>query len=455
MQVEIVENTMKYHSWRRVCDLLGLGPDERRQLTQTISIRNKQIERENKRLDQMRRKQREVLMRIDNSDLKHFKPPPQLVLKRIARKTNRNLVTKYTDLLMCQAHDVLKARQYLHQHGLPRRNAGDWGDSLVVLQESNDSHEPDKFEWKDNLRFTPPHNEIETLINPLMYPVRSDKSAFIQSIGTSTDGTVNPKDLIKRDSDDLGPVMDWGKYYERKPDSSLDTTKPRLGGMVRVKIGPHNAAQIQQYKQAGVRPHSQRQVTAMPESPPPEFPQETPSKAPRNGNLAQPFFTKPAKPISRVLTGNRSSVDLSPMESQLKYQRRIQRAKLEKIEAQAEAMHRQFDYQPTLRVNGVGLGISPARGNLQTLPLTQPVKEDMPSSFFVRAYRGMTNMNVDRVMDEFVCFEPIVMPQESEPEQPEEEQVDEQPSSTDISTITEMSLDDVMLVPTDGCSSSE
>ena len=143
------------------------------------------------------------------------------------------------------------------------------------------------------------------------------------------------------------------------------------------------------------------------------------------------------------------------MESQLKYQRRIQRAKLEKIEAQAEAMHRQFDYQPTLRVNGVGLGISPARGNLQTLPLTQPVKEDMPSSFFVRAYRGMTNMNVDRVMDEFVCFEPIVMPQESEPEQPEEEQVDEQPSSTDISTITEMSLDDVMLVPTDGCSSSE
>lgn len=420
MQVEIVENTMKYHSWRRVCDLLGLGPDERRQLTQTISIRNKQIERENKRLDQMRRKQREVLMRIDNSDLKHFKPPPQLVLKRIARKTNRNLVTKYTDLLMCQAHDVLKARQYLHQHGLPRRYAGDWGDSLVVLRESNDSHEPDKFEWKDNLRFTPPHNEIETLINPLMYPVRSDKSAFIQSIGTSTDGTVNPKDLIKRDSDDLGPVMDWGKYYERKPDSSLDTTKLRLGGMVRVKIGPHNAAQIQQYKQAGVRPHSQRQVTAMPESPPPEFPQETPSKAPRNGNLAQPFFTKPAKPISRVLTGNRSSVDLSPMESQLKYQRRIQRAKLEKIEAQAEAMHRQFDYQPTLR-----------------------------------AYRGMTNMNVDRVMDEFVCFEPIVMPQESEPEQPEEEQVDEQPSSTDISTITEMSLDDVMLVPTDGCSSSE
>ncbi|KAJ5181839.1 hypothetical protein N7449_011986 [Penicillium cf. viridicatum] len=459
MQVEIVENTMKYHSWRRVCDLLGLELDERTQLMQVINIRNKQIERENKRLDQMRRKQRRVLMRIDNSDLKRFKPPPQLVLKRIARDTNRNLLlTKYTDLLMCQAHEVLKARQYLHQHGLPRRYAGDWGDSLVVLRESGDSYEPDKFEWKDNLRFTPPPNEIETLINPLMDPVSSAKSTFIQSIGTCMNGTMNPKDLIQRNTDDTGPMMDWGKYYERKTDSSWDTTKPRLGGMVRVNIGPHNAAQIHQYKQAGVIPQglsSQWQLTAMPESPPPEFPQETPSKAPRNGSLAQPFFNKPAKPISRVLTGNRSSVGFSPTESQLKYQRSIQQAKLEKIEAQAVAMHRQFNYQPTLQVNGVGLGISPARGNLQTLPLTQPVEEDMPSSFFARAYRGMTNMNVDRLMDEFVCFEPIVMPEESEPEQPEEEQPDEQPSSTDISTITEMSMDDVMLVSTDGCSSSD
>ena len=63
-------------------------------------------------------------------------------------------------------------------------------------------------------------------------------------------------------------------------------------------------------------------------------------------------------------------------------------------------------------------------------------------------------MNVDRLMDEFVCFEPIMMPEESEPEQPDEEP-NEQLSSTDISTITEMSLDDVMLVPTDGCSSLE
>ncbi|KGO75222.1 hypothetical protein PITC_011280 [Penicillium italicum] len=457
MQVEIVENTMRYHSWRRVCDLLGLGPDERSQLMQAISIRNKQIERENKRLEEMRRKQRKALMRIDNSDLKRFKPPPQLVLKRIARETNRNLLlTKYTDLLMCQAHEVLKARQYLHQHGLPRRYAGDWGDSLVVLRESEeDSHEPDKFEWKDNLRFSPPPNEIENPINPFMDPISSAKSAFIQSIGMN--GTMNPIDLVRHNTDP-SPMMDWGKYYERKPDSSWDTTKPRLGGMVKVKVGAHNAAQIKQYEQAGVGPQglsSQRQVPAMPESPPSVFPQETPSKPPRNGILVQPVFRKPARPFSRVLAGNRSSIESSPSKSHNKYQRSIQQAKLERIEAEAEAMRRQFNYQPTLRVNGVGVGISPARGNLQTLPLTQPVEENMPSSFFARAHRGMTTLNVDRLMDEFICYEPIAIPEQSEPEQPEDEQPDEQPSSTDISSITEMSMDDVMLVPTDGCSSSE
>lgn len=457
MQVEIIENTMKHHSWRRICDLLGLGPDERQQLMQVISIRNKQIQRENNRLEQMRHKQREVLMRLDNSDLKRFRPPPQLVLQKIARDTNRNLlVTEYTDLLMCQAHEVLKARQFLHQHGLPRRYAGDWGDSLVVLRESEESsHEPDKFEWKDNLRFTPPPSEIETPINPFLDPTSSAKSTFIQTIGTK--GTINPKDLVQHNTD-LSPMMDWGKYYERNPDLSWNTTRPRLGGMVKVNIGPHNAARIQQYKQAGVNPQilsSQRQVPAMPESPPPEFPPETPSKGPRNGSLAQPIFKKPARPFSRVLTGNRPSGGFNPTESQLKYQRSIQQAKLEKIEAEAEALRRRYNYQPALQVNGVGVGISPARGNLQTLPLTQPVEENMPSNFFARAYRGMTPMNVDRLMDEFVCFEPIVMPEESEPELPEEEPPDEQPSSTDISSITEVSMDDVMLVPTDGCSSSQ
>ncbi|KAJ5382491.1 hypothetical protein N7517_000402 [Penicillium concentricum] len=457
MQVEIIENTMRYHSWRRVCDLLGLGPDERTELKHVISIRNKQIERENKRLEQMRLKQRKALMRIDNSDLKLFQPPPQLVLKRIARDTNRNLfVTKYTDLLMCQAHDVLKARQYLHQHGLPRRYAGDWGDSLVVLRESEEScHEPDKFEWKENLRFSPPPDDIETTIDPSLDPISSTKTEFIHSIGMS--GTINPTDLVRR-STDPEPIMNWGRYYEQNPDLSWDTTKPRLGGMVKVNFGSHNAAQIEQYEQIGVRPRqltSPRRVTTMPESPPPEFPQETPSRGPRNVSHAQPIFQQPARPFSRVLTENWPSVRSSPSEIQSKYRQKIQQAQLERIQVQAEAMRRRYNLQPDLRVNGVGVGISPRHGIPQPLPVTQPVEENMPSDFFARAYRGMTKMSIDRLMDEFICYEPPLIPKGSEPEQYEQEQPDEQQSPSDISSITDVSMDDVMLVPTEGCSSSQ
>ncbi|KAJ5188352.1 hypothetical protein N7491_004676 [Penicillium cf. griseofulvum] len=453
MQVEIVENTMKYHNWRRVCDLLGLGPDERMQLQQVISIRNKQIERENRSLEQMRRKQRKALMRIDNSDLKLFQPPPQLVLKRIARETNRNLLlTKYTDLLMCQAHDVLKARQYLHQHGLPRRYAGDWGDSLVVLRESEGNpHEPDKFEWKDDLRFSPPADEMENAINPFPDPVSGAKSEFIQNIGLH--GTMNPKDLTQR-STDPNPMINWDKYYERNPDLSWDTTKPRLGGMIKVKVGSQTAAQIQQYEKTGVRPQgltSLKQVNSMPESSPSEFPQETPSREPRNASDAQSIFRKPARPFRRVLTGNWSSVSSSHSASHSRYQRRIQKAHLEKVEAEAEAQRRRYNYRPELQVDGVGVGISLRHGNHQQLPLTQTVEETIPSNFFARAYRGMTRMNIDRLTEEFVCYEPTMMPEE----QHEEEQPDEQQSSTDLSSITDISMDDVMLVPTDGCSSSQ
>ncbi|KAJ5950541.1 uncharacterized protein N7479_008954 [Penicillium vulpinum] len=457
MQVEIVENTMKYYDWRRVCDLLALGPDERRRLQEAISIRNKQIERENKKLEQMRRKQRKTLMKIDNSDLKLFKPPPQLVLKRIARETNRSLIfAQYTDLLMCQAHDVLKARQYLHQHGLPRRYAGDWGDSLVVLRESVENpHEPEKFEWKENLRFTPPSDDIETSVNPFMDPIITAKSEFIQSIGTS--GTINPKDLFRHDTEP-DPMVDWGKYYEPKPDTSWDTTKPRLGGLIKVNIGPHRAAQIQQYEQTRVRPQGlsyQGQLMTMPESPPSEFPEETPSKRPQNVSLPQPICQQTPRPVSRAITGNWPLVRSSPSVSQSRYQRHIQQARLEKIEAEAEDMRYRYNLQPNLRVNGVGLGMSPAYGKIKPITLSQSVEQDMPSEFFARAYRGMTNMNVDRLMDEFVSYEPIPMPEESEAEQQEEEQPDEQPSSTDISSITEVSMDDVILVPTDGCSSSQ
>ncbi|KAJ5793847.1 hypothetical protein N7457_000446 [Penicillium paradoxum] len=496
MQVEIIENVMKHHSWRRVCDLLDLGADERTKFMETLGIRNKQIERENKRLEQMRLKQRNALLSIDNSDLKLFVPPPQLVLKKIARETTRKLVlTKYTDLLMCQAHDVLKARQYLHQHGLPRRYAGDWGDSLVVLRESEDSpHEPDKFEWAEDLEITPPPDGNENQMEPSHNPSSSVKATFIQSAGIS--GTMNPKDLLRHSSDPQ-PIPDWSKYFERNPNSSWNTDRPRHGGFVRLHIGPNRAAQIQQYDRTGIRPQERPVYMGSPRpslqsSPLPENPQDTPSKPPRKGT-AQPRFLKPAKPFSRVLTEDWPPKDRGPSESQARFSHSMHQARLEKMEVRAKEMRRRYSLQPGLRVDGVGAGINFAdrdpqltsrsqprpvsrprslnqsrrlnqpRASNHSRPRSQPVEanlpsnlEDLPSNFFSRAHRGMTMGDFDQMMSEFICFEPIVPPEESEPEQTEEEaaeNLDDQESS-DVSSLTDLSMDDVMLVPTDGCSPS-
>jgi hypothetical protein len=324
-----------------------------------------------------------------------------------------------------------------------------------MRESEGNSQEPDKFEWKDDLRFTPPADEMVTVINPTSDPVSDAKSEFIQNIGLH--GTMNPKDLVRR-STDPDPIINWDKYYERKPDLSWDITKPRLGGMIKVNVGSQKAAKIQQYETTGVRPQGLtplKQFNSITETSPPELPQETPSKKPRNASEAQSTFRKPGRPFSRVLTGYWSSAGPSHSASHSRYQRKIQEARLEKVEAEAEAERRRYNYQPELQVDGVDVGITRRHRSHQQLPLTQPVEQTMPSNFFARAHLGMTMMDIDRLMEDFICYEPTMMPEESEPEQHEEEQLDEQQSSTDISSITEVSMDDVMLVPMDGCSSPQ
>ncbi|KAJ5561633.1 hypothetical protein N7461_000394 [Penicillium sp. DV-2018c] len=360
MQVEIIENAMKHHDWRRICNMFGLGADERMDFMQVLDTRNKQIERENKRLETMRRKQRNALMGLDNSELRRFAPPPQLILKRITRQATRGLiVTKYTDLLMCEAHEFLKARQFLHQHGLPREYAGNWGDSLVVLQDSvADSSGPDKFEWSEHIRFSPPPKEIK---NPLILPhdpIIDAKSRFIESAGLA--GTVNPKDLV-RPPDSPEPILDWDKYFPRIRDGLWDTQEPRPGGRVKLNIGPEKAAQIQAHEDPDedrghghVTPdrrevYKKQAMQGFPSaSSPPETPVETPSKPSRSTRIAGTFPNWPARPISRVLP--------SHSESQAKYVRDIQRVQLERLEAEAQALRRRQPPRSSRQVeNGVGV----------------------------------------------------------------------------------------------------
>lgn len=246
MQVEIYENMMDDYNHYALHHVLGIGKTEYDKLIEFRFVRNKQIIRENEHLEQMRAKQRSALMAIDNSDLKMFEPPPQLVLKRIARDTTKMLISRYTDLMMCQSHDLLKARQYLHKRGLPRCYAGDWGDNLVLLKESEpDGPDPDQFEWNEELKFTPPPPPQD----PARAKAHQDNLDFVNSFGRRF---IAPANLVKT-STDREPIVDWGRYFERRSDHSLNIEKPR-SKIVKLKLGRGNAAAMQQYERTGIMP---------------------------------------------------------------------------------------------------------------------------------------------------------------------------------------------------------
>lgn len=248
MQVEIYENMMADYNHYALHRVLGIGKPEYEKLMEYIGIRNKQILLENSHLEQMRATQRSTLMKIDNSDLKMFDPPPQLVLRKIIRETTKGMINRYTNLMMCQSHDFLKARQYLHNRKLPRRYAGNWGDSLVVLKESEENDPgPDVFEWEKELRFTPPPPPPD----PAEAEAIQRNLEFVNSFGR---GAVDPADLEKKGSQQ-DVSQDWGKYFEKGKDGlSWDTTRPRAGGMVNLHLGRRNAANIQQYEMTGIMP---------------------------------------------------------------------------------------------------------------------------------------------------------------------------------------------------------
>ncbi|KAJ5135434.1 uncharacterized protein N7515_004712 [Penicillium bovifimosum] len=423
MQVEIIENAMKHYDWRQICNMLGLGPDERTEFMQNLDTRNRQIERENKKLEIMRRKQRSALMRIDNSDLRLFDPPPQLVLKRITRENMRGMIaTKYTDLLLCQTHEFLKARQFLKQHGLPREYAGDWGDSLVVLRDSvADSSEHDKFEWREHVRFSPPPEEIENPMVPTHDPITNARSTFIRSAGLA--GTVNPRDLV-RPSGDPEPILDWKKHFPRDRNSWV-TQWPRRGGMVKLKIGPEKAAQIQDREDTleayGYVPprwdvYKTQAMQGFPPSSPAESPSpvETPSKPSRNTRPGQPLLIPPAGPISRVLPHH--------SESQAKYVQNIQKVQVERLEAVAQAMRGQDTLQPPRRADkGVGVGMRAVSAIIPPHLGAHSIENLNPSpGFFGQANRGLRMGNIDDDLKQFIYSSPVTEHEEEAAEQPNE-----------------------------------
>lgn len=329
---------LKTSCWRSVCHKLDLGPDDRAKFAAYLDARNKQIAQENKQLRKMRRKQLRTLLRIDNSSLKTNSVPPQLVLRKRFRKTTRALCESLDQgLLMCQAADVLAARQFLHHHGLPRNYAGDWGHSLIALQEPEDDGLEEKFEWKEDLTLS--SEESDASANDVEESGLEDDATtctrkhFIKSVGEGS--TINPKDLI-RHSDNEQPLVDWGRYFPYwHPDTTSMPSHRRSDGLVRLRIGTQHAAQIQQQR-----------VQPLHSSSPPADLEETPSKLHEDAQTFSEFgqaismsLPRPAaEPVARSLGGRWSLYSLDPANAQARYRQQIEQARLEMQQRKSEKL---------------------------------------------------------------------------------------------------------------------
>ncbi|KAJ5618913.1 hypothetical protein N7510_002897 [Penicillium lagena] len=336
VQVEILENLLQIGCWRTTSRKLGLGLEDRKKLTTYLDTRNQQIAHENKQLGAMRTKQLRALLRVDHSILQRTGPPPQLVINKTFRQTVRVLRENYhTDLFMCRAADFLAARQFLHQHGIPRRFAGSWGNSLVVLRESDDDDlKPETFEWKEDLaRGLKSLDEADGKTNDVQKDgITIERKDFIDTIGLES--SVNPRDLIRRPGD-AGAMLDWGRYFPHWQPYPIPNLKRRRDGLVRLQVGVQGAAQIQhmQESRAKVRPRTQRSQM----SSPPERLEATPSKVYDNshsfGQLSRTItmsLPPPTQmPLTRTLGGRWSLNAANPAIGQARYRQQIEQARLE------------------------------------------------------------------------------------------------------------------------------
>ncbi|RAO66101.1 uncharacterized protein BHQ10_002113 [Talaromyces amestolkiae] len=134
LQIEIAENMLETHRLSTIQLLLGLSQSDTEQLTRNLRMHNADLEYENRVLAEMRNKQMQVLMCLDNSDLKQHSVPGRLVMSKKVWNHCHRVIQKRSQMryLLCQAGDLLLARKYLSKRGLPMRYAGEWDNQFVA-----------------------------------------------------------------------------------------------------------------------------------------------------------------------------------------------------------------------------------------------------------------------------------------------------------------------------------
>ncbi|KAL1856707.1 hypothetical protein Plec18170_003678 [Paecilomyces lecythidis] len=247
LQVEIMENMLQEHSWTKIISLLGLTSEQDEQIRSHISNRNRQVEEENAHLEDMRAKQLEALMRIDNTVLRRNKPPPQLVFRKTSIQHGRNIKDGTDcDYLLCKAGEVLLARRFLHKRGLDPQFAGRWRNEMVMLD--NCLHNPglERLQWRPDME-----SNLQT-ITASPFPITRSPGGDSRPLkqGTNGDAIRTQVDFINGFA--MESAVDPSELRIRKGDmvssSKLATVisqqpRPRQG-ILRLRIGVEGAAKI-------------------------------------------------------------------------------------------------------------------------------------------------------------------------------------------------------------------
>ncbi|KAJ5752857.1 hypothetical protein N7520_009774 [Penicillium odoratum] len=318
LQVEIIENMFKAgSSWSHICAKLDLQKGERNKFREFLKTRNQQFRRENLHLAKMRDNQLHALMQIDNSNIKTNDVPHQLVLRRLTEQATYDIMSdRLPDLLMCQAADILAARQYLRRRSLSQNLAGEWDHSLVVLRQPDDENslEPEQFKWKENLNLAPELTEEIEFLRDGDNPVIKTRRGYIQCVAGKD--TVYLRD-VKLKAGEKQPSENWRKSF-RNWDPENQVQKSNLDhegdGLVRLMVGHERAAQIHQFdlevKQEGEDDDTmmylsvttpQRNATPIPDSSPCVAPDDTPMRKPIKPKVLSHQLVESSSPPLDVL----------------------------------------------------------------------------------------------------------------------------------------------------------
>lgn len=226
--------------------LLGLSQPDTEQLTRNLHMQNADLEYENRVLEEMRNKQMQALMCLDNSDLKQHSVPARLVMSRKVWDHCHRVIRKQSKMryLLCQAGDLLLARKFLSKRGLPMMYAGEWDNQFVATPTiSSTGGATETLKWKSTTE--PQTAAPATAENANLLPANPFQSAIRARTGVQNPAlpTVAELPVVQLPSAQRHDSMPRVIAQQAATNRNVQLVLPDQA-LVRLKIGPRNAARI-------------------------------------------------------------------------------------------------------------------------------------------------------------------------------------------------------------------